>query len=90
MKTRFKMACPLIFTAAALVSGLAMADEKPPADAMALSAVVQALESMGYAPITEVSFDDGVWEVEAIKDGQARELRVNPLDAQVISDREDH
>ena len=65
----------------------AMAGERPPADAVPLSEVVKSLEEKGYSPVTEVSMDNGVWEVEAYKDGQERELKVNPKDGQVLSDR---
>ncbi|MCD6580867.1 MAG: PepSY domain-containing protein [Desulfuromusa sp.] len=65
----------------------AMAGERPPADAVPLSEVVKSLEDKGYSPVTEVSMDNGVWEVEAYKDGQERELKVNPKDGQVLSDR---
>ena len=65
----------------------AMAGDRPPADAVPLSEVIKSLEEKGYSPVTEVSMDDGVWEVEAYKDGQERELKVNPKDGQVLSDR---
>jgi len=65
----------------------AMAGERPPADAVPLSEVVKSLEEKGYSPVTEVSMDNGVWEVEAYRDGQERELKVNPKDGQVLSDR---
>jgi hypothetical protein len=77
--------------AAILVFGASqvMAGEKPPADAAPLSEIVKSLEKKGYSPITEVSMDNGVWEVETYKDGQERELKVNPKDGQIISDRLD-
>ena len=59
--------------------------ERPPADAVPLSEVVKSLEEKGYSPVTEVSMDNGVWEVEAYKDGQERELKVNPKDGQVLA-----
>jgi len=64
-----------------------MAGERPPVDAAPLSEIVKSLEKKGYSPITEISMDNGVWEVETYKDGQERELKVNPKDGQVISDR---
>jgi uncharacterized membrane protein YkoI len=62
---------------------------KPPADAMKLSEVIRALEKSGYANIDEVSFERKNWEVEATRDNQKRELRVNAKDGKVISDRVD-
>ena len=70
-----------------LAANQAMAGERPPADAVSLSEVVKSLEEKGYSPVTEVSMDNGVWEVEAYKDGQEHELKVNPKDGQVLSDR---
>ena len=65
----------------------AMAGERPPADAAPLSEIVKSLEEKGFSPITEISMDNGVWEVETYRDGQERELKVNPKDGQIISDR---
>lgn len=67
----------------------AIASERPPENALPLSGVVKSLEVKGYSPITEISIEDGVWEVEAYKDGQERELEVNPASAEIISDRPD-
>ncbi len=65
----------------------ASAGERPPAGAKPLSAIVKSLEDQGYSPVTEASMDNGVWEIEAYKNGQARELRVNPATAKIISER---
>ena len=67
----------------------AIAGEIPPDNSMKLSEIVKSLESKGYSPITEISFDDGVWEAEAYKEGKERELKVNPVNAKIISDRPD-
>lgn len=40
------------------------ADEVPPANAKPLSEIIKALEDQGYKTITEVEFEDGVWEIE--------------------------
>jgi len=80
----------IIFGVATLGSFAAYAGERPPADAKPLSDVVKALEDQGYSPVTEVSIDNGVWEVEAYKDGQERELRVDPVTAKIISDQPDN
>ena len=73
-----------------LVPGLVLAGEKPPENAVPLSEIVKSLETSGYSPITEVSIDDGIWEVEAYKDGEERDLKVDPVNGEVISDRPDH
>ncbi|KZX59139.1 hypothetical protein A3709_16445 [Halioglobus sp. HI00S01] len=68
---------------------IAVAGEKPPADAIPLSEIVKSIEAKGYAPIVEVSIDDGVWEAEAYKGAEKRELKVDPLSGDIISDRPD-
>lgn len=67
----------------------AVAGERPPADGKPLLEIISAVEDKGYTDISEVSMDDGVWEIEAYKDGNARELRVDPATAEVLSDRRD-
>lgn len=76
------------FTCLALPQA-AMADEKPPAGAMALSAIVTQLEQRGYTPIVDVSLDGGHWEVEAYKGLEKRELKVDPNTGKVLSDKPD-
>lgn len=79
-----------ITTVALLASATSViADERPPVDAMDLSQVVKAIEEQGYSPITEISIDNGIWEVEAFKDGLERDLMVNPRNGDIISDRLD-
>ncbi len=68
---------------------LAGAGEMPPANSMKLSDVVKLLEAKGYSPITEISIDNGVWEVEAYKNGREHELKINPVNGEIISDRLD-
>ena len=65
------------------------AGDKPPKDSMPLSEVVKSLEEKGYSPITDVSMDDDMWEVEAYIDGKEHELKVNPRNAEIISDHPD-
>lgn len=52
--------------------------------------VVKSLEEADYAPITEISFDDGVWEVEAYKGDIAYELSIDPETGEVISEHRDN
>lgn len=79
----------LVVSSAFTVSQV-FAGERPPADAKPLVEIIQSLEAQGYLPITEISMDDGVWEVEAYKDNVERELRVNPVTGEILSDRKDH
>ncbi|WP_442481514.1 PepSY domain-containing protein [Aeoliella sp. SH292] len=64
-------------------------EKTPPADSLALSEVIASLAKADYADIDEVSFEGTSWEVEAWHNGVKRELRVDPLTAEVISDRSD-
>lgn len=65
------------------------AAESMPEDAMKLSEIVSELESKGYDKITEVSMDDGVWEVDVKKNDKKYELKVSPTDGKVLSEEED-
>lgn len=81
---------PLLAVAILLGSQFAMADEWPPANSLALSKVIQALEAKGYSPITKVKIDDGSWEVKARnKAGEERKLKVNPTNGEITSDDSD-
>lgn len=74
----------------ALAASQVFAGERPPEGSKPLVEIIQALEAQGYKPITEISMDDGVWEVEAYKNDEERELRVNPLTGEILSDRRDN
>ncbi len=54
-----------------------------PAPGLAFSDVVHRLEKEGYGPILEVEFEDGVWEIEADRDGKTVELVVRLVSGQV-------
>lgn len=79
----------LIVITLSLAMSQAVAGEKPPENSMKLSEIVKSLEAKGYYPITGISIDDGVWEAEAYKKGEERELKINPVNAEIISDRPD-
>jgi uncharacterized membrane protein YkoI len=77
----------LLGTLAALP--IANADERPPADGMPLLEILSTLEDKGYGPVTEISFDDGVWEAEAYKDDLAFEVSIDPATGEVVSEHRD-
>lgn len=79
----------LIAAVAACVLQPALADEKPPPGAMALSTVLTQLEQQGYTPITDVSLNNGRWEVEAYKGSEKRDLQVDPNSGEILSDKPD-
>lgn len=70
-------------------ASIALANDTPPADAKPLSEVVKSLEDEGYERISDVSFDDGKWEVDAYKGEQKRDLEVDPHTGDILSDKED-
>lgn len=51
--------------------------------------VVQRLESDGYGPFTELSLDNGNWEIEVRKQAESLELIVDPASGRVISEHRD-
>ena len=72
------------------VAGLAatafIAGAVPPESSKPLSEVLQKVEGQGYAALTEASFDDGVWEIEALHDGKPVEIHVNPQTVEIVSE----
>ena len=72
-----------------IVTQAALAGDRPPPGAKPLSEIALMLEQQGYHPIVEIEMDDGVWEVEAYRDGQKRKLKVDPFSGEVRSDRRD-
>lgn len=86
-----KMFQSLIITATAVTAvplAFVSADQAP-ADAKPIVEIVQQLEQMGYGPFTEVSFDDGHWEVEVYKQNVPYELAVEPGSGNILSEHRD-
>ena len=55
-------------------------DESPPANAKPLSEIIKSVEDKGYKTITELEFDDGVWQVEVHQpDGKEVHIKVDPV-----------
>ncbi|WP_444931967.1 PepSY domain-containing protein [Microbulbifer sp. SSSA002] len=79
----------LLAIIAATAAPCALADEKPPPGAMALSTVLTKLEQRGYTPIVEVDLDKGKWKVAAFKTGQKYQLLVDPNSAEILSEKPD-
>jgi len=59
----------------------------PPANALPLSTIVQAVEARGLGTITEVEFSDSRWEVDIRKDGQRIRLELDPLTGETKRER---
>lgn len=73
---------------AAIPLSVALA-ERPPATAKPIADIVEQLEKKGYGPFSEISFDDGYWEVEVYKDDAPYELAVDALTGSVHSEHRD-
>ncbi len=67
----------------------AVAEDAAPAGGKSICEIVGAVESQGYTQVSEVSFDDGEWKVEAYKDGKRLSLQVDPDSGKIASVGED-
>ena len=84
-----KISHTLPLLALALAPVLAQASDMPPAGSLPASTIASQLEKQGYTPIMELSFDDGRWEVDAMKGNTKHELTVDAKDGKVLTDRVD-
>ena len=71
-------------------TGAKEAEEKPaaklPPGAMSLSAVLKSVEGAGYAPVTEVEFEDDHWQIKAYHNGQLVQLKVGLVAGDILPD----
>jgi hypothetical protein len=59
-------------------------DEMPPANAKPLSEIIKAIEEKGLKTITDIEFEDEVWNIEAHQiDGKEIRLKVNPITGEI-------
>jgi hypothetical protein len=59
-------------------------DELPPVNSKSLSGIIRAVEDKGFKTITEVEFDDGVWNIEAHEaDGKEVRLKADPITGEI-------
>jgi uncharacterized membrane protein YkoI len=65
------------------------ADAKPPTKSLLLSSILESIDKAGYSDLDDISFEHRTWEAEVRRDGMKRELRIDPLTAEVVSDRID-
>lgn len=85
-----RMKFALLVAALSLGASHAFSDGKPPDNAMTLSDLAKKLETQGFDPIVDMSYDDGQWEVEAYNvAGEKRDLKVDPVTGQVLSNELD-
>jgi hypothetical protein len=56
----------------------------PPDNALPLSEIIERLETAGYTTIIDAEFEDGVWEIEHVVDGEEHELHVDPVTGEIL------
>lgn len=84
MKT-FLVACLLALVPTTMVS----AGDFPPETSKPLSEVLKTLENLSLQDFTEVDFDHGHWEIEAIRKGAAVEVFVDPQSTKIVHEESD-
>lgn len=60
--------------------------EIPPEGSIPLSEIIANLEINGHTWITEVEFEDGVWEIEFVSGDEKYELEIDPMTGEALSD----
>ena len=60
--------------------------EVPPEGSIPLSEIIASMEIAGHTWITEVEFEDGVWEVEFVVGDEEYELEIDPMTGEALSD----
>jgi uncharacterized membrane protein YkoI len=63
--------------------------EVPPEGAKPLSEIVASMEVPGHLQIIEVEFEDGVWEIEYVMDGEEHELQIDPMTGESVPETEE-
>lgn len=63
--------------------------EVPPEGALPMSEILARLEALGHTRIVETEFEDGVWEVEYVVDGEEHELLVDPMTGEVLPEEDE-
>ena len=60
--------------------------EIPPEGSIPLSEIIASFEIEGHTFITEVEFEDGVWEIEFVSGDEKYELEIDPMTGEALSD----
>jgi len=61
-------------------------EETPPANAKPLSEIIKSIEDKSYGSITDVEFEDGVWELEVHQPGgKEMTLKVDAISGTIAS-----
>jgi uncharacterized membrane protein YkoI len=78
-----------LFATLGLMALAGQADDRPPQRAKPLVEIIAKLEEQGFTPIVDVSFDDGVWEIEAYYEDVTMELDIDPQSGEILSEHRD-
>jgi hypothetical protein len=85
-KSRFAAAACALAASTLVAQAHWFRDESPPANAKPLSTVIKTLEDRGMKTITEVSFDDGKWEIEVHQaGGKETTVHVDAMSGQIVA-----
>tara|TARA_R100001143_G_scaffold61130_1_gene61398 strand:+ start:356 stop:934 length:579 start_codon:yes stop_codon:yes gene_type:complete len=79
----------LLASLVSVVAGTVVGADVPQSQDSPLSQVLSKLEQQGLAPIVEVDFDDGVWEIETFRKNKPLEVHVNPQTLAILSEHPD-
>ncbi len=60
--------------------------EIPPEGSLPLSEIIANFEIAGHTAVTEVEFEDGVWEVEFVVGDEEYALQIDPMTGEALSD----
>jgi uncharacterized membrane protein YkoI len=63
--------------------------ELPPEGARSLSEIIASMEVPGHLQIIEVEFEDGMWEIEYVMDGEEHELLIDPMTGESVPETEE-
>jgi len=74
---------------ALVVAPLTVHGDTPPRSGKQLSSILEAVVEAGYTNVTEVSFDDGRWEIECLKGRKSIGLSVDPQSGKVLTEYAD-
>jgi hypothetical protein len=56
----------------------------PPANGLGIHKILEVLNQAGYRDVTEISYDDGRWEVEALKDAKPVGIALHPGSGEIL------
>lgn len=61
------------------------AAEPPPEGALPLSGVLTFVETKQCVPVFEVELEEGVWDIDCLREGEPWELEIDPLTGEILA-----